>query len=111
MRNWVYYCGMTLIQRSWLPLAFLSLFFLGGCTSTNRALCDRSAECDLIGNDDIDECTSDLDKAIDAGDLDVQQVKDCQRCAEDNSCGTDLLVDCAAICGDVSAVIIGSNIH
>ncbi len=81
-----------------------------GCASSSRSLCERAAECDFIGEEDIDECTSDLKDAIDDGDVDKSQVRECLRCTHDNECGGDILVDCASDCEDVGGIVFASNL-
>ena len=82
---------------------------LAGCGSGAHALCERAAECDYIGNSDVDECTDDIRNAVADGDLDRSQVRECLRCAHDNECGLDMLLDCAKDCDEVSGYVFASN--
>ncbi len=91
-------------------LLFLALA-LTACGSTSSSLCSRALECDYIDEDDEAECTSDLERALENGDLDEEDVSACLDCAEVNTCGTDILVDCAGACAAVTPYIIGSRFH
>ncbi len=100
----------VLISIRGASLLFLALV-LTACGSSTSSLCSRAVECDTIGGDDEAECTSDLDRALDKGDLDEEDVSACLDCAEVNSCGADILVDCASACAAAAPYIVGSRFH
>ena len=74
-------------------------------------MCEESVDCGLIAADDEAECKDDLHDALEAGDIDKQDVDQCVGCMRNNECGVDFLLDCSAECSAVSPYVLGSNIH
>lgn len=99
---------MLELRLFWILPIFLSAF---ACTTVERHLCDRSAECDVIEEGDVQECIEDLEDAIDKDRVDKKDVRECVRCMEDNDCGVDIALDCSDDCENVAAIVVGSRVH
>lgn len=87
------------------------VFCLVGCGSATSQVCERAAECDIIGNEDLAECESDLERAIEDEVVSKDRVKKCRDCLDENSCGIDIVLDCASACDGVSGIVFASNIN
>lgn len=97
------------LVRSAAPLILVGS--LSACGSTSSSLCERAAECDYIGEDDVEECTSDIDRALEKEELESDDIALCLDCANENSCGNDILLDCASECSAVSGYIAFSQVR
>lgn len=99
------------MTRCSLLLLLLGSILCLGCGRAERHLCERAEECDYIGNGDLEECISDLERAVERGDFGRDDIKECRDCVEDNACGVDQFVDCAGSCQGVADVVFGSNFN
>jgi|GEM_PF-4626404 len=92
-------------------LFFVSALGIVACGAPTREVCERAAECEIIGVEDIAECDSDLARAVEKDDLSKDRVRACSECLQENSCGIDIVLDCASACQGVSGIVFASNIH
>lgn len=78
------------------------------CGSSPGALCSRAAECEYISKDAQSECESDIQNAVEQGNLSATDVDQCLGCANENQCGLDIVIDCVSECDAVAPYVFGS---
>src|SRR5688500_17568623 len=80
--------------------------FAVACSSSPSAperICQVTADCGQIPEDQVDECTQDLEEVLaDGGD---RAADECADCAEDHTCAEIGQGECSASCGPLFAAI------
>lgn len=98
------------IRTSLFLLNLVGLLLTAACGhSSVDALCETAATCELILEDEMSRCISDVEEAIDSGDVKRSEVRKCRRCVSGMGCGLDVVVGCAEECEGVGLYVTGEH--